>query len=252
MTRCACLVATENAKLLLVRVRDNQHWYLPGGKIEAGESAAAALARELAEELGISLSQDSINYLYTVIGPAYGIEGEVELVCYSAHWVNAIEPAGEISEVAWIDYSDDGKFAPAIKILVRDRLLQDKAGEGFSFLGIDHVQIAIPKDSEMAARAFYVDSLGMAEIPKPENLRKKGGLWLQVGRHQLHLSILHPFVAATKAHPAFAVGNLAGYRAFLERHRIVISDEDELPGAQRFYVHDPFGNRIEFLEWDRP
>ena len=26
-------------------------------------------------------------------------------------------------------------------------------------------------------------------------------------------------------------------------------DEDPLPGASRFYIYDPFGNRIEFLEW---
>ncbi|MGR5913176.1 NUDIX domain-containing protein [Bacillus cereus] len=35
----------ENSKLLLVRVRDNQHWYLPGGKIEQGEIASEALKK---------------------------------------------------------------------------------------------------------------------------------------------------------------------------------------------------------------
>ena len=38
-------------------------------------------------------------------------------------------------------------------------------------VGIDHVQVAIPKDSEPAAREFYVGKLGIPEIPKPENLR---------------------------------------------------------------------------------
>ncbi|MGD6887900.1 glyoxalase, partial [Staphylococcus shinii] len=25
--------------------------------------------------------------------------------------------------------------------------------------------------------------------------------------------------------------------------------DDNLPGANRIYVSDPFGNRLEFLEW---
>ena len=51
--RCACLVAEEGDRLLLVRVRQNEHWYLPGGKIEEGEQPRDALRRELEEELGI-------------------------------------------------------------------------------------------------------------------------------------------------------------------------------------------------------
>ena len=125
-------MATKDEKILLVRVRDNPHWYLPGGKIEPGESSEAALVRELAEELGISLIQGSIAYLYTVVGPAYGIPGEVELICFTAQWDNPIAPAGEISELDWISYFDGAKFAPAIKILVGDHLLRGKTQEEFS------------------------------------------------------------------------------------------------------------------------
>ena len=69
---CACLVEQRGGALLLVRVRDNEHWYLPGGKIEQHESAESALQRDLHEELGIALVTESIGYLYTVVGPAYG------------------------------------------------------------------------------------------------------------------------------------------------------------------------------------
>jgi catechol 2,3-dioxygenase-like lactoylglutathione lyase family enzyme len=38
--------------------------------------------------------------------------------------------------------------------------------------GIDHVQIAIPKNEEDAARKFYIEQLGFHEIEKPENQKR--------------------------------------------------------------------------------
>ena len=45
--------------------------------------------------------------------------------------------------------------------------------------GIDHVQIAAPPGCETAARAFYGDLLGMHELPKPDALRRRGGVWFR-------------------------------------------------------------------------
>jgi 8-oxo-dGTP diphosphatase len=114
---CACLIAQQDHKLLLVRVRNNQHWYLPGGKIEPGESAEQTLHRELLEELGVVIEPQSVRYLYTVTGPAYGQAGEVELICFSAEWNNDPRPHGEISEVEWIDWRERERLAPAVQIL---------------------------------------------------------------------------------------------------------------------------------------
>ncbi len=115
-------------------------------------------------------------------------------------------------------------------------------------LGVDHVQVAIPRGSESVAREFYVGKLGMPEIPKPDNLRKKGGLWVQAGNHQLHLGVQDPFAPATKAHPAFEVEGLTVYLEHLKANGVEPVDEDVLEGADRFYLYDPFGNRLEFLE----
>lgn len=116
--QCACLVDVRDQKLLLVKVRQNQHWYLPGGKIEQGESPDQALGRELAEELGIAI-QDA-RYLYTVIAPAYGQAGNVELICYRAKWQGQPRAMGEISEVAWLPLQNLNQFAPAVQVLCRD------------------------------------------------------------------------------------------------------------------------------------
>ena len=113
---------------------------------------------------------------------------------------------------------------------------------------IDHVQIAIPSDAEDLARAFYGGVLGMEEIDKPENLRMRGGVWYRVGDRQVHIGIQADFRPATKAHPAFLVHDLRRLQLILENNGYPIIDDEPLPGFQRFYSHDPFGNRLEFVQ----
>ncbi|ALM27428.1 MULTISPECIES: VOC family protein [Bacillus] len=117
-----------------------------------------------------------------------------------------------------------------------------------NFLGIDHVQLAAPKGSEEKARLFFGEILGMEEIPKPVHLAKRGGVWFQCGNQQLHIGIEDQFQAAKKAHPAFQVKKLSNVKETLMKHHILIKEDQPLDGAIRFYVDDPFGNRIEFLE----
>ncbi|SFX56901.1 Catechol 2,3-dioxygenase [Thermoactinomyces sp. DSM 45891] len=118
----------------------------------------------------------------------------------------------------------------------------------FQLEGLDHIQLAAPADSEETARTFFSDVLGMNEIPKPDNLKKRGGVWFSVGAQQLHIGIQKDFSPAKKAHPAFQVKNLEGLREQLIQNKIEVIDDEPLEGTNRFYVHDPFGNRIEFLE----
>ena len=112
--------------------------------------------------------------------------------------------------------------------------------------GLDHVQLACPPGGEDEARAFYGGLLGLPEIEKPEPLRARGGVWFECGAHQLHLGVEEDFRPARKAHPALRVASAADLRALAERLGDVRWDED-LPGFERFYVDDPFGNRLEVL-----
>lgn len=56
-----CIIKdTENKVLLIHRNTSKRtHWEIPGGKIEKGETAAAAARREIQEELGVEVSISS-------------------------------------------------------------------------------------------------------------------------------------------------------------------------------------------------
>lgn len=119
----------------------------------------------------------------------------------------------------------------------------------FSFKGIDHILLAAPKGCENEARRFFGEIFGLLEIEKPEPLKSRGGVWFQLGNQQIHVGVEEPFIPARKAHPALKVENIEALREHLIRNGISVVEDDELPGAKRFYVNDPFGNRIEILEW---
>jgi catechol 2,3-dioxygenase-like lactoylglutathione lyase family enzyme len=117
-------------------------------------------------------------------------------------------------------------------------------------IALDHVQVAAPRtpEAEAAARAFYGDLLGLPEIEKPDILKKNGGVWFSLGAGQLHVGLEEQFSPARKAHPAFLVSDLAAMRIILEAADVPNSDAESIPGISRFYVYDPFGNRIELME----
>jgi catechol 2,3-dioxygenase-like lactoylglutathione lyase family enzyme len=112
---------------------------------------------------------------------------------------------------------------------------------------IHHVQIAIPTGGEPDARGFYGELLRLEEVPKPENLQKRGGVWFSTGSLELHLGVDPTFRPATKAHVAFEVSDLQGLRVRIEAAGHDIVEDEPLPGYDRFYTADPFGNRLEFL-----
>ena len=115
-------------------------------------------------------------------------------------------------------------------------------------LAIDHVQITVPSEGVPRARDFYCGVLGLPEITKPAALRDRGGFWLQVGDRQLHVGVEDDVDRfATKAHVAFRVDDLAGWRDRLMAAGVELVECITIPGAKRFEFRDPFGNRIEFL-----
>ncbi|TRY28037.1 glyoxalase [Brevibacillus sp. LEMMJ03] len=116
------------------------------------------------------------------------------------------------------------------------------------WIGLDHVQVAAPVGCEEEARRFFRDVLGMPEVPKPEALRRRGGVWFQCGSQTVHVGVEASFAPAKKAHPAFLTSDLEALRQRLEAAGVTVREGDEIPGVKRFFADDPFGNRLEFME----
>lgn len=114
------------------------------------------------------------------------------------------------------------------------------------FEAIDHVQLAMPRGREDDARVFYVAILGMQELPKPEELAKRGGCWFSSGDVQLHLGVEDDFRPAKKAHPGLVCSDFQALLATLREHGLEVR-EDDAAGMPRAFVDDPFGNRIELV-----
>jgi catechol 2,3-dioxygenase-like lactoylglutathione lyase family enzyme len=119
-------------------------------------------------------------------------------------------------------------------------------------VALDHVQVAAPAGCEDEARRFYGDLLGLEEIAKPPLLAARGGVWFRVGAQQLHLGVAEGFAPATKAHPAFRVSSIGALERLAAALEVVgaavrWADPEEIPESARFFVDDPWGNRLELV-----
>jgi catechol 2,3-dioxygenase-like lactoylglutathione lyase family enzyme len=121
-----------------------------------------------------------------------------------------------------------------------------------AYAGLDHVQLAAPPGCEPAARAFYGELLGLPEVPKPADMAGRGGCWFQCGAQQIHIGVEAEFAAAKKAHPGLRLADLQSFEALaaqLEAKGVEVKRvrQMEAGGVSRFFVNDPWGNRLELV-----
>jgi catechol 2,3-dioxygenase-like lactoylglutathione lyase family enzyme len=116
------------------------------------------------------------------------------------------------------------------------------------FHEIEHVQLAMRPGGEDLARAFYGQVLGFREIAKPDALRASAVAWFAAARIEIHLRAEDPMHPSHAAHPGIRVTGLADLAARCEAAGHPPQFDVRYPGRRRFYVADPFGNRLEFFE----
>lgn len=98
----AGLIVDDAGRVLVTQRRADQplplQWELPGGKLEAGESPAAALARELAEELGV---RAEVGRIWDVLFHAYP-EFDLLMLVYRCRLAPGERPrCREVADLAW-------------------------------------------------------------------------------------------------------------------------------------------------------
>jgi ADP-ribose pyrophosphatase YjhB (NUDIX family) len=99
------VVEREDGRVVLVKHTYVSGWHLPGGGVEAGESASYAMCRELSEEAGIELIESP--RLLGVYGNHKYFRGDHVLVFKAARWRPCeTNNDGEIEQVDWFDPQD--------------------------------------------------------------------------------------------------------------------------------------------------
>ena len=126
----AGLIVLREQKLLLAYSRNKKAWYLPGGKIHAGETAIEALQREIAEELNVQLRLAALKYYCHITAPAFGENAGVimEQECFIYRLTEQIEPGNEIADIRYFDLEDylmQPVHVPGV-LMVFDKLSKDQ------------------------------------------------------------------------------------------------------------------------------
>ncbi len=121
----------------------------------------------------------------------------------------------------------------------------------------DHVTIIC---ADLAAtRRFYVDVLGMIEVPRPAF--KFPGLWFQLGNVQIHATQESPEagragwadqggkVVSRGHHFAFRVDDVSKALKMVEAHgvRIASALQQRPDGFRQVYLYDPDGHVVELV-----
>jgi len=117
---------------------------------------------------------------------------------------------------------------------------------GIKATGIHHASICVTDFDR--SRAFYAGALGLKEIPKPSTFNFPV-VWFRFGDCHIHLIPSERPDSISPRHFALQVEDINAARIQLKEHGRSVEETTPIPGADRFFTHDPDGNRIELIQW---
>jgi 8-oxo-dGTP diphosphatase len=111
----AAVALIRDRRVLMVTARGRDVWYMPGGKIDAGETEAEGAAREAWEEVAVRLDPAALEPLFTVLIQAHGEpEGRlVRMAVFGAETAEEPAASAEVSALHWATSSDAHRCPPA-------------------------------------------------------------------------------------------------------------------------------------------
>ena len=118
-------IHVKDGRVLLVKPKKHDVFYVPGGKLEEGESEIEALIREVQEELDVDLIPDSIRSYDRFTDQAYakpkGVT--VDIIAYFGEHTGNPKPKNEIEDTRYFSYDEYlamSNVAPAVKLIFDD------------------------------------------------------------------------------------------------------------------------------------
>lgn len=117
----SAVAVVRDRTVLMVTARRRDVYYMPGGKVDAGETAAAAAAREAFEEVALRLAPDDLEELFEVRTQAHGEPDgrQVHMRVFRAVTDEEPAPSAEVDAIHWTTSADADRCPPAGREVLR-------------------------------------------------------------------------------------------------------------------------------------
>ena len=119
---------------------------------------------------------------------------------------------------------------------------------GLTVSQIDHCSVIVTDVAR--SREFYSRVLGLREIPAPKEFDFVA-IWYDLGGSYLHLLVKPQPDTISPRHFCLLTPDAKAARAHLTGLGVPIEETVKIAAADRFFVRDPDGNRVEILQWVR-
>lgn len=131
LVAAAALIDADGRVLITQRPQHKQLgglWEFPGGKIELGEAPETALARELKEELDLTVEPDALDP-FAFASHAYPDFHLLMPLYIATRWQGALKPdAYAVQDLAWVLPQELRNYAmPPADVVLVDRLIERSA-----------------------------------------------------------------------------------------------------------------------------
>ncbi len=117
------------------------------------------------------------------------------------------------------------------------------------FTHIDHCSIIVTNVAR--SRDFYGRVLGLKEIAAPKEFDFVA-IWYDLGGTYIHLLQKPQADTISPRHFCLHTPDANAARAYFLGLGVPMDETVKIAAADRFFVRDPDGNRIEVLQWERP